>query len=95
MIDWVSVGFGTLWVLGLGIVTATISFAYYLASQNNQRFKRVMEIPACHFMINLGLILFCVGVAGGVSEVWERLLWAVMALMFMFQIWQARKNRNA
>jgi hypothetical protein len=45
-------------------------------------------------MINLGLVFFCLGWAGGVSAVWERLLWAVLALMFVLQTWQARKMSN-
>jgi hypothetical protein len=91
MIDWYSVGFGALWILGLGLVTAALSFAYYLASEQKRRFRQMLELPACRIMINLGLVLFCLGLAGGVSAVWERLLWAVLALIFAVQIWQARK----
>jgi hypothetical protein len=91
MIDWYLVGFGALWILGLGLVTASLSFAYYLASQQKQRFRQALEIPACRIMINLGLVLFCLGFAGNVSTIWERLLWAVLALIFAVQIWQARK----
>ena len=95
MIDWYSVGFGALWILGLGLVTAALSFANYLASQQKRRFRQALEMPACRIMIDLGLVFFCVGLAGGVSAVWERLLWAVLALVFALQTWQARKMRNA
>jgi hypothetical protein len=33
--------------------------------------------------------------AGGVSAVWERLLWTFLALMFALQTWQARKKSKA
>jgi hypothetical protein len=95
MIDWYSVGFGALGILGLGLVTAALSFANYLASQQKRRFRQALEMPACRIMIDLGLVFFCVGLAGGVSAVWERLLWAVLALVFALQTWQARKMRNA
>ena len=94
MIDWVIVGFGALWILGLGLVVATLSFANYLASQQKRRFGQALEMPACRIMIDLGLVLFCLGLAGGVSAVWERLLWAVLALIFAVQTWQARKMSN-
>lgn len=95
MIDWYSFGFGALWILGLGLVTAALSFANYLASQQKRRFRQALEMAACRIMIDLGLVFFCLGWAGSVSAVWERLLWAVLALMFALQTWQARKMSNA
>ena len=95
MIDWVSVGFSALWILGLGLVTAGLSFANYLASQQKRRFRQALEMPTCRIMIDLGLVFFCVGLAGGVLAVWERLVWAVLALMFVLQTWQARKMSKA
>jgi hypothetical protein len=95
MIDWVSVGFGALWVLGLGLVTAALSFANYLAGQQKQRFSQVLEIPVYRIMLALGLVFFCLGWAGNVSTTWEHLLWAVLALMFALQTWHARKMSHA
>jgi hypothetical protein len=94
MIDWYSVGFSALWILGLGLVTAALSFANYLASQQKMRFRQALEMPAYRIMIDLGLVFFCLGWAGGVSAGWERLLWAVLALIFAVQTWQARKMSN-
>ena len=94
MIDWVSVVFGALWILGLGLVTAALSFANYLASQQKRRFRQALETPACRIMIDLGLVFFCLGWAGGVSAIWARLLWGVLALMFALRTWQARKISN-
>ena len=95
MIDWVSLGFNALWILGLGLVTAALSFANYLAGQQKWRFRQALEMPACRIMIGLGLVFFCMGWAGNVSAIWERLLWAVLALMCALQTWQARKTSNA
>ena len=39
-------------------------------------------MPACQIMIDLGLVFFCLGWTGGVSVYWERLVWAVLALIF-------------
>lgn len=94
MIDWYSVGFGALWILGMGIVTAALSFANYMASQQKRRFRQALEMPAYRIMIDLGLVFFCLGWAGNLSAIWERILWAVLALMFAAQAWQARKISN-
>ena len=78
MIDWVSVGFGALWILVLGLVVAALSFSNYLASPHKRRFKQALEMPACPILIDLGLVFFCLGWAGGVSAVWERIVWVVL-----------------
>ncbi len=94
MIDWVSVGFGALWIFGLALVTAALSSANYLAghlSRQQRRFSQTLELPVYRVMIALGLVFFCLGWAGSVSALWERLLWVVLALLFTLQIWQARK----
>lgn len=94
MIDWYSVGFGALWILGLGLVVAALSFANYLAPQQKRRFRQALEMAACQIMIDLGLVFFCLGWTGSVSGTWERIVWAVLALMFAVQTWQARKMSN-
>jgi hypothetical protein len=95
MIDWYSVGFSALWIFGLGLVTAALSFANYLASQQKRRFRQALERPACQIMIDLGLVFFCLGWTGSVSGTWERIVWAVLALIFAVRTWQARKMSNA
>ena len=95
MIDWYSVGFGALWIFGLGLEVAALSFANYLASQQKRRFRQELEMPACRIMIDLGLVFFCLGWTGSVSSTWERIVWAVLALIFAVRIWQDRKMSNA
>lgn len=94
MIDWVSVGFGALWILGLGLVLAALSFANYLAGQNKRSFRQTLSLPEYQSMINLGLVFFCIGWAGNASTGWERLLWIVLALVFARQVWQTRQISN-
>ncbi len=95
MIDWVLVGFNALWILGLGLVVASLSFTNCLASQQKRRFRQALEMPACRIVIDLGLVFFCLGWAGGVSSTWERFVWTVLALMFALQTWQAGKMSHA
>jgi hypothetical protein len=94
MIDWVSLGFSALWILGLGLVVAALGFAYYLAEQQEQHFKQALKIPACRIMMDLGLVFFALGWTGSASSTWERIVWAVLALLFLVQTWQATKMRS-
>jgi hypothetical protein len=94
MIDWYSVGFSALWIIGLGLEVAALSLANYLASQQKWRFRQALEMPACRIMINLGLVFFCLGWTGSVSGTWERIVWAVLTLIIAVRIWQGRKMRK-
>ena len=94
MINWYSLGFGALWIFGLGLMTAGLSLANYLVSRQIYKFRQALRTPACRIMIGLGLVFFCIGLAGSVSTAWEHLLWAVLALIFALQSWQPRKKSN-
>jgi hypothetical protein len=94
MIDWYSVGFNALWIAGLGLVTVGLSIANYLGGRENWRFRRAIRIPICRNMVVLGLVFFCFGLAGGVSNAWEHILWAALALIFILQTWLNRKTGN-
>jgi len=91
MIDWYSVSFDALWIFGLGLVVATLSFANYLAGQEKWRFGQALRLPTGRIMIDLGLIFFCVGLTGSIGGTWERVVWAVLALIFAMRTWQDRK----
>ena len=95
MIDWYAVGFGALWIVGLGLITTALSFANYLAGQQKRRFRQALELPVCRIMIDLGLVFFCLGWTGSVSSTWERIVWAILALIFVVRTWQGRKMSNA
>jgi hypothetical protein len=94
MIDWYSVGFNALWIAGLGLVTAGLSIASYLGGRENWRFRRAIRIPISGDMVGLGLVFFCLGLAGGVSTAWEHILWAALAFIFILQTWLNWKTGN-
>ncbi len=94
MIDWYSVSFSALWITGLGLVTAGWSLANYLGSRQNRRFMQTLITSPCRIMIGLGLVFFCVGLAGSVSTAWEHILWAALALIFVLQTWLIQNKSN-
>jgi hypothetical protein len=94
MMDWYAACFGALWILGLSLILASLSYANYLVSQQQKRFVTALQIPARHFMIHLGLVFFCLGWAGSATGIWERFAWIVLALLFGLRIWRGGKPRN-
>jgi hypothetical protein len=94
MIDWVSAGFDAMWIMGLGFVVAGLSLANFIDSRQNLKFKQAIQMAPCRSMIGLGLGFFCLGLAGSVSTMWEHIVWAVLALIFVLQTWRPRKISN-
>jgi hypothetical protein len=93
-VNWFFMSFNALWILGLGLTVASLSYASYLATQQKKQFKQALEIHACRNIGLLGLVIFCIGLAGGVSAIWEKITWAVLAIIFAYQTWQAGKTTN-
>jgi hypothetical protein len=94
MIDWYLASFGALWIFGLSLEFAVLSFAYYQAGQQKQSFVSALEMPTCRSMINLGLTFFCLGWTGSAAGTWERIVWAILTLIFAVRTWQVRKISN-
>jgi len=91
MIDWFSTIFSVLWIIGLGLEVAGLSLANYLANQQQRRFRKVLGTSPCSFMIDLGLILFCLGWTG-LAVGWERIIWGILVLIFTGRTWYKRKK---
>ena len=43
-VDWFFMGFNALWILGLGLIIASLSYASYLATQQKKQFNQATEI---------------------------------------------------
>lgn len=93
LIDWRLVGFGTLWIVGLSVVLAALSFGDYVAAQQRVRLRAVLVWPEYHAAISAGLVLFCLGLIGSSRAWWEQLLWAALAIAFSYQAWHAWGQR--
>jgi hypothetical protein len=95
MIDWYSLVFNVLWIFSLGLLTAILSYAYYLAGEKKQRFRQVLESPTSRIMIDVALVLFCLGCTGSLAITWERIAFAILALIFLVRTWLDRKISRA
>jgi hypothetical protein len=93
MIDWMGLTTNGIWILGLAIIVATLSYADWLAMLRSRtsraRMRDVLGQAAFRIALWSGLTLFCVGVALAGGRGWERILWGVLAVMSVVEVWQA------
>jgi hypothetical protein len=84
LIDWRLVGFSAAWILGLAVVLAALGFADFQARLHGRRFRDQVRLPAYQAPIDIGLALFCLGMAGSAGGVWEVALWGALAAGFVY-----------
>lgn len=92
MIDIWSVMANSLWVLGLATLLAALSWAHWAASVRASRFRTVLGQPAVQLALDLGLLLFCAGLAATARAWWERALWGLLTLAWVAQAWRAGRG---
>ena len=95
MVDWLGVATNSVWILGLALVLAVLSYADWSAHMTRQRLREVLGQAAFRVTLWSGLTLFCVGVALSGGRWWERALWGVLAVMAAVEVWRARRIFSA
>jgi len=91
MIDWIGVATNSLWIMGLAVCLAALSFADYDAHHTGRKLRQVLASSGYSLALWSGLALFCAGVALSGGRWWERGLWGVLALMAAVEVWRARR----
>ncbi len=74
MIDWSGVASNSLWIAGLAIVLATVSYAYWAAGQQQSSTMKVIQERQFMRFVYLGLILVGLGLAATSNSTLELLL---------------------
>ena len=82
MIDLRTLLGGSLWILGLALILAALSWAYWVAARENVRFRAALSRPGGARGLDIGLMLFCAGLAATARTGWERVLWGVLAAVW-------------
>lgn len=86
MIDWTSLALNTLWILGLAVLLASLSAAYYHSQSHHLPLRRTLSQPPYQLATSLGLLLFSAGLAATSTALLERLLWLLLTLAWVVQI---------
>lgn len=87
------VGFGALWITGLSLILASLSYAEFAASTSGLRFREVYRRRGYQVAFNAGLFLVCMGLIGSARAIWEQVVWALLALAFAFYAFQALRRQ--
>lgn len=80
MVDLGSVAANALWVLGLALILAALSWANWDAVRERIPFRRALGRPGVRRALDGGLTLFCAGLAATGRTRWEQALWGALAL---------------
>jgi hypothetical protein len=86
MIDIWLVASNSLWIAGLSLLLATLSWASWASSvgrEDGARFRAILARPGVRRMWGLGLALFCSGMAATGHAWWEWGLWGGLAASFL------------
>lgn len=87
MIPWWSVLLNTLWILGLALLLANLSFHGWLAQQEGSSLRQQFSKPQFLKYFWLGLLLIALGLAGTSDRLWERVIWLLLALVSLVCFW--------
>ena len=95
MVEWASLAFNELWVLGTAVILAAFSLSCHEAQRRGERLRVRLAAPGFQLWLWVGLILISLGVALTGPRWWERLLWGVFCATSTWQlrtIWREWKT---
>ena len=93
LVDWGNIAGNALWILGLGIALAAVSYTDWRASTVPIQRRVAFSAPSFLAPFNLGLTLFAAGFIYQNRQTWEAVLWAVLTCIFVISVfvnWRAR-----
>ena len=74
-----------LWVAGLALLLATLSWAQWRAGRERRPLRAELRRTATGRTLDVGMVLFCAGLAATGRRWWEWALWGLLALGFLLQ----------
>ncbi len=80
MINWQSVFFNSLWILGLALLLSALSYHYWLAQTHDKSFRTQLQSRSFLGVFWIALLLFAIGLLGSSPSLWERALWGLIGL---------------
>jgi len=87
-----------LWIMGLAVVLAALSYASWLADQRKTRLRRVLNEAVFQVPFAAGMTLTCAGIFFHSRSLLERIAWAVLAVLFAAQgvaTWREKHRRES
>lgn len=83
MIDWGNLAANALWIVGCAVALATLSYASWQASINQEKFSARLSRPDYERALILAGVLFCAGQFWLGESLVQRILWAVLGVLLL------------
>lgn len=97
LFDFRSLGFASLWIMGLSIILVTFGFVHFNAHAETRHSKEIIKQPIYQAAIYAGLMLFCIGLSGDSGYWWESMIWIILTMgfgVFLLFTWkEIRRNK--
>ena len=81
-----------LWILGLAVILAALSWASWVAHEQKRTFIRVLGQADSQRALCGGLALFCAGLAATGYRPWMQVIWGLLAAvwlgLFVWTFWR-------
>jgi multisubunit Na+/H+ antiporter MnhB subunit len=94
MVEWTSLAFNGLWVLGAAVILASFSLSYYEAHRRGERLRVRLVAPGFQLWLSVGLMFISLGVTLLEPRWWGRVLWGVLCVTSAWQLWSAWRARR-
>jgi hypothetical protein len=92
LINWNSLISNTIWILALAWLLAVLSVAYWSAQTNNRKLIVELDRPERQMQLNLGGMLFSVGLALVSEHLWQMLILIALGILFFVQLFLAART---
>ena len=87
MTDWAGVATNGLWILGLSIILAAVSYHDSLARETGQRRRDLFQRPSWKLPFSVGMVLLCLGLVLSLRLAWwHRTVGATLVFPFVWQL---------
>jgi len=94
MINWLNLIANTFWILGCALALATLSYASWQASVENEKMGIVLSSPGYKISLYAAGTLFSVGLAATSDRIWDIILWTILAILFIIQVGLSIHQKN-
>lgn len=94
MVEWTSLAFNGLWVLGAAVTLAAFSLCCYQAHCRGERLRVHLATAGFQAWLMVGLAFISVGAALLGPRWWERVLWGLFCAMNVWQLWTAWREES-
>ena len=86
LINWNSLISNAIWIISLAWLLAVLSMSIWSARENDRKLSAELDRPNRQMQLNLGGMLFCVGLALVSEELWQMIILIALGILFLVQL---------